>query len=288
MPRPIARERSDPAAVRRMIDSIFEATSPDAKQSYCEFPAASIAYLSQHHADRWGVTLREYGVRLNAGWVESLILRQGRPLRVLVERKSAPPGASSDGSRYRYAPGCTTVALPLSDLPLSLTKFIESHHEALRIAAEKRPPPRNIREAHSPGVTEWLSQVLHRAVPNPARPRRGEIDLDEALRAARWRVPAKPGTAIYRRASAKIRQYVLERAAGRCEGCGAPAPFRGKDGRPFLETHHTTRLADDGPDDPRKVIGICPNCHKRAHLAEDAKSFNRLLINKLRILQSGL
>jgi hypothetical protein len=50
-----------------MVDSIFEGTSRDAKQSYCEVLAASIAYLSQHYPDRWGVTLREYGVRLNAG-----------------------------------------------------------------------------------------------------------------------------------------------------------------------------------------------------------------------------
>jgi hypothetical protein len=132
--------------------------------------------------------------------------------------------------------------------------------------------------------------------------RRGEIDLDEnfvesasidelrmiALHAARRKVPAKAGTALYRAGSAAIRRYVLERAKGRCEGCGAPAPFRGVDGQPFLEAHHTTRLADDGPDHPREVIGICPNCHKKAHLAEDAKSFNTSLIKKLRILEAAL
>jgi hypothetical protein len=126
--------------------------------------------------------------------------------------------------------------------------------------------------------------------------RRGEIDLDEDLvesanldelkmiaeQVARRRVPAKVGTAVYRTGSAAIRRYVLGRANGRCEGCGAPAPFRRVDGQPFLETHHTTRLADDGPDHPRKVIGVCPNCHRRAHLAEDFKSFNASLIRKLR------
>ncbi len=110
-----------------------------------------------------------------------------------------------------------------------------------------------------------------------------------ALHVARRRVPAKPGTALFRRTgSAAIRRYVLERAKGRCQGCGNAAPFRGTDGQPFLEAHHTTRLADDGPDHPRKVIGICPNCHKKAHLAEDAKSFNRSLIRKLQILEAVL
>ena len=200
MPGPTAQQRSDPAAVRRMVDSIFEETSGDAKQSYCEFLAASIAYLSEHHADRWGVTLREYGVRLNAGMVESLVLRQGRRLRVLVERKSAPPRASFDGGRYRYAPGCETVALPLSDLPRSLANLTRSHHEALRIAADAMPPSRNIRGAHSPGVTKWLSRVLHHAVPNPVRPQRqlhivqgGVLNGDKARledrRAPFWMVP---------------------------------------------------------------------------------------------------
>jgi len=109
-----------------------------------------------------------------------------------------------------------------------------------------------------------------------------------AFRVARRRVPAKPGTALFRTGSAAIRRYVLERAKGRCEGCGTAAPFRGADGQPFLEAHHTARLADDGPDHPRKVIAICPNCHKRAHLAEDAKSFNRSLIRKLQILETAL
>lgn len=402
MPRPTAQQRSDPVAVRRTVDSIFEGISREARQSYCEFLAASIAYLSQHRADRWGVTLREYGVRLNAGWVESLVLWQGSPLRVLVERKSAPPRANFSGRTYRHAPGCKIVTVPLSDLPRSLPRLAKSHHEALRIAAEAMPPPRNVRGAHSPGVTKWLSQVLRRAVPDPARPqpqlhvvqggivngdkarlesrrvhywivpknaaqgdvlvvyirgigffatvrvvsqprpstnwknrysadvdsvklirppvslgairrrvpdsgwakyprsittpspkladkiraliserRQKKIDLDEdfvesanidelrmiALHAARGPVPAKPGTALYRTGSAAIRRYVLGRAKGRCEGCGAPAPFRGVDGQPFLEAHHTTRLADDGPDHPDKVIGICPNCHRRAHQA---------------------
>lgn len=393
MPRPTARQRSDPDSVRLMVDAIFEGVSGNAKRSYCEFLAASIAFLSQHYADRWGVTLREYGIRLNAGMVESLILRQGEGLRVLVEKKTAPLRAGFDGAQFRYAPGCETVVLSLSDVPRSLARFADSHRAALQIAAEAMPPRRNIRGAHSPGVTKWLSQVLHRPVPSPARPSQrlhlvqggisngdkaalegrrvhswmvpktaargdelviyirgigffatartvsppsprtdwkrryradvdsvrlirppvplaairrhvpdsgwaksprsittpppevadkiralirarslGDVDagasIDElrmiAVHAATKRVPARAGRAAYRSGAAAIRRYVLARADGRCEGCGASAPFRGVDGYPFLEAHHITRLADDGPDHPLKVIGVCPNCHRRA------------------------
>ncbi len=134
MPRLTAQQRANPAATGQMVDSIFKTASENAKRSYYEFLLASIAHLSQHNPNRWGVTLREYGVRLNAGWVESLVLRQGEPLRVLVEIESAPPTASFCGRTYRYAPGCRMVPLSLSELPRRLTELAPSHQKALKIA----------------------------------------------------------------------------------------------------------------------------------------------------------
>ena len=424
----MSNRNSDPRVARRVVGSIFERESAEARRSYCRFLGASIRYLSQHHPDRWGVTLLEDKdvVRLNAGWVESLVLHPGG-LRVLVDRETAPSRTSFDGHHYRYAPGCETAAIPLSDLPRWLPKLAESHHRALSITASQRPSPRNILNAHSTGVTKWLSQVLRRAVPNPAKPqrplhivqggiqngdkallerlargsqmtrswvvpksvnpedevviyirgygffatalaksqaesrtdwknrygagldsislieppvslaairrhipdlewakyprsittpppeiagriralisarRKGDIDLDDdflaeanidelrkvAILKARGSLPPKKREAIYRAKSAAIRRYVLLRADGRCEGCSAAAPFLGADGEPFLETHHTTRVADEGSDHPRTVIGICPNCHRRAHYAEDAEIFNASLIRKLPKLEEA-
>ena len=75
--------------------------------------------------------------------------------------------------------------------------------------------------------------------------------------------------ALVRMRSRAVRFYVLQRANGKCEGCGATAPFTTMDGRPYLEPHHIRRLTDGGPDDPRWVAGICPNCHRRAHYSRD-------------------
>jgi hypothetical protein len=92
---------------------------------------------------------------------------------------------------------------------------------------------------------------------------------------------------IYQRIrSAKVRKAVLERASGICEGCEKAAPFKNSDGLPFLETHHTKRVAEDGPDDPRYVIALCPNCHRRTEYGEDAKSFNATLARILTNLYS--
>ena len=83
--------------------------------------------------------------------------------------------------------------------------------------------------------------------------------------------------ALFRMRSRAIRLYVLARAAGKCEGCGASAPFVTQNGQPYLEPHHIRRLTDGGPDDPRWVAGVCPNCHRRAHYARDAAKYNEKL-----------
>lgn len=59
------------------------------------------------------------------------------------------------------------------------------------------------------------------------------------------------------------------RAAGTCELCLTPGPFEDRDGNRFLEVHHLTRLADDGPDVVENCAALCPNCHRRLHYALD-------------------
>jgi 5-methylcytosine-specific restriction protein A len=70
----------------------------------------------------------------------------------------------------------------------------------------------------------------------------------------------------------------LRRADGRCEVCGAVAPFVTQDGRPYLKPHHPRRLSGGGPDTPRHVVALGPTCHRRAHYAGDAETFNAHLI----------
>lgn len=80
-------------------------------------------------------------------------------------------------------------------------------------------------------------------------------------------------TTLFERSKA-VRDYVFARAEGNCEHCGQPAPFITPKGRPYLEAHHIRRMTDGGPDDPRYVIAICPNCHRRAHYGLDARARN--------------
>ncbi len=74
-----------------------------------------------------------------------------------------------------------------------------------------------------------------------------------------------------------VRDYVLARAKERCEACGKPAPFKTNRGRPYLEPHHIRRLSDGGPDDPRFMGAVCPNCHREIHYGVEGASLNAQL-----------
>lgn len=78
-----------------------------------------------------------------------------------------------------------------------------------------------------------------------------------------------------------LKIYVRRRANGFCEGCGEPAPFVTKTGQPYLEPHHTRRVADGGPDDYHYVIALCPTCHRRVHYAREGDAYNAELRKRL-------
>ncbi len=80
--------------------------------------------------------------------------------------------------------------------------------------------------------------------------------------------------------SPKIRQAVLQRAAGVCECCGISG-FKMDNGDIFLETHHVIPLSEHGPDKEWNVVAICPNDHRRAHFAEDRVALRQRLIKYL-------
>src|SRR5262249_23883287 len=91
---------------------------------------------------------------------------------------------------------------------------------------------------------------------------------------------------VYERSWA-VRNYVLARANGKCEACGASAPFLRADGTPYLEPHHLRRLSDGGPDHPAHVIALCPNCHRRVHVGVDGETYNAKLIASMAAIEAG-
>ena len=94
-------------------------------------------------------------------------------------------------------------------------------------------------------------------------------------------------TSYYKRADL-IKRYVLKRANEYCEYCGRRAPFLTKDLRPYLEVHHILSLSDGGPDDPRWVIALCPNCHRMAHYSKDAEKIREEMLKLVEMKEREL
>ena len=63
-----------------------------------------------------------------------------------------------------------------------------------------------------------------------------------------------------------VAEFARRRADGICELCGQPAPFKKKDGDPFLETHHIKLLSKGGKDTIKNTVALCPNCHRKMHI----------------------
>lgn len=74
--------------------------------------------------------------------------------------------------------------------------------------------------------------------------------------------------------------YVAEaskrRAKGICQLCGNPAPFVDKNGNPYLESHHIIWLSEGGADVLENTAALCPNCHKKMHIVNDAEDVKKL------------
>lgn len=74
-----------------------------------------------------------------------------------------------------------------------------------------------------------------------------------------------------------ISEYTKRCANGVCELCENDAPFRDKNGNPYLESHHIVWLSKGGSDSIDNTVALCPNCHTKMHIVADQKDVEKLL-----------
>lgn len=65
--------------------------------------------------------------------------------------------------------------------------------------------------------------------------------------------------------SSNIANFAKIRANGICQLCNNPAPFKNKNGQPYLESHHIDWLSEGGVDRIENCVALCPNCHAKMH-----------------------
>lgn len=271
------QERKDRAVAESVIYEVFGRSTASARDRCIEFLVSDITYLGLRHNDRWGVTLYGWGLRLNVGWVNCLVLSSGG-LVVLLHKESALPGTRFNGNLYEKAPGCEMTTIPLAKLPQVLPYLEESHHAALSSAANW-PAPRNIRGAHSLGVTEFLS------APNPSYvlPQNAPcfVGGDEEVTSAIYLEGGRIAVLMNRfERDRNAREACINHYGPCCSVCGMSFGERyGEAMRDFIHVHHLSSLSQMGAShqvDPiNDLRPICPNCHAVVHRSESPLSIEQ-------------
>ena len=73
-----------------------------------------------------------------------------------------------------------------------------------------------------------------------------------------------------------VSEYVKRAANGNCQLCEEKAPFKDKNGNPYLETHHIDWLSKDGADTIDNTVALCPNCHRKMHILNYEQNIRKL------------
>ena len=242
-----------------------------------KFLVGDIRYLNVRHNDRWGVTLYGWGVRLNVGWVNCLVL-SSKGVDVLLHKDAAPAGTQFNGKFYEKAPGCEMTTTPLAKLPQTLPCLEESHYAALSNAANWQSPP-NIRGAHSPGVTEFLSVQDPSYVPSKTTP--CSLGCDEEVTPAIYSEGGRIAVLMNRfERDRSAREACIKHYGWCCSVCGMSFGERyGEAMRDFIHVHHLKPLSEIGGNyqvDPISDLRpICPNCHAVIHRCESPLSIEQ-------------
>jgi 5-methylcytosine-specific restriction endonuclease McrA len=192
-------------------------------------------------------------------------------LHVFIEIKVAPSGTTfREKKTYTTASGCRKTEVPLTQLQTVLPTLSKAHLGAMSIAA-KRKPVKGIREAHSSGVIEYLSEFVHKPVPGPSY----QASLTKAMLRKRKRFLAQEGklkkfTLLKRERDPNVRANALAEREPKCQLCRFDfAETYGAFAMNCVEVHHIKGLAGAGKrgvtttlDD---VLVVCPNCHRALH-----------------------
>ena len=109
-------------------------------------------------------------------------------------------------------------------------------------------------------------------------------ELKGKLKNVNPKVTSKEVKTIYRERNPLVAEYTKKRSKGICDLCGKEAPFKDKNGNPYLESHHVITLSEGGPDAIYNTVSICPNCHRKIHVLkrkEDIKKLEQIILKYL-------
>ena len=135
-----------------------------------------------------------------------------------------------------------------------------------------------------PAVKAEVVKALAKRKAEQARRASDDVVAARAALSGRQIVGVQPAVVKQFQRSVWVAEHAKRRASGCCELCHQPAPFSDRHGTPYLETHHIVWLARGGADTIQNTVALCPNCHKRVHILDEASN---LALMKLATIPAG-
>lgn len=213
-------------------------------------------------------------------WYDNLELSYGEIIQRLNLRETAKHAASPPQSRRA------------TKMDFSLQKAARLNWPLRVIVCDGTPRDDNINRAKSSADRrlldneEWYIKSYDSATGNcvlvrgKAIPKYIDQFEQETLPEGRGQ-KKETTTQIFER-DPQVRKYVLERAQGFCEWCGAKG-FVTSAGSVYLETHHIQPLCENGDDAVANVIALCPNHHRQAHYGENREKMKNALFECIKV-----
>lgn len=236
--------RSDPEAVRSVLDRLLAAQSRSVRRAVVESLSQSIKYAHENDSNRWAVSLFDDLIRFNVGMVESVVVAENG-LSILVDRDPGLRGVEVIGKAYSRAGGSRLALVPYREATTALPRLREHHEAALRLAA-KYPCQLNVQAAHSTGVIQYLESELGSSLPTPDHwTKERATDAAEALLRESTTIPETEKSALIkaRIGQGRFREEVAN-VEMRCRVTGVDdqAHLRASHIKPWCESDNRERL----------------------------------------------
>lgn len=141
-------------------------------------------------------------------------------------------------------------------------------------------PLKIIQNQKTAEITNRLSEQKYNAKAKKAKRMSDEKLKERAILSGTEKVGVRNAKSKTYERNPYVAEYAKRRANGICELCEQPAPFKNKEGEPFLETHHIDWLARGGADTIENTVALCPNCHRKMHVVdakEDVKKLKQIV-----------
>lgn len=258
------------------------------RRTVAELAAEIVRLASALGSERWGITDRGNGFRLNVGWTEILTVCEDH-LRLVVgsqvnEAHVANHVLLVDGDTergfYPSVPGSRLAEVPFEPSD-QFAPAIEALRPALTDAinlAARRRVGRGVRSGHSNAIVQQLEHFVGHTLPNPHYLSDKEEEKYGAalMEGALVRVLASK----YER-DQLARRKCIEFHGTSCSVCGFSFEFAfGTLGRGFIHVHHLIPLSSIGTEyevDPvNDLRPVCPNCHAMLHREDPPISIESL------------